>query len=155
MNPDEIATVTATGWQIHPGYIVATLVTAIGSLFALLYKRNRPEIGTEGSLYDAAVATIRRQTAELAEKDTNIAALHMTIAQLHAQRNDADTRASRATAAAEIAQEALKRAVAAAEAAAEECREMQAARNRDQQFIAQLRAALLTAGIPLPPEPVL
>lgn len=136
-------------------WIIGTLAACVSALAAYWLKRNRAEIGAEDSLYNVSVATIKRQAAELAEKDAQMAALQREMATLHQQRNEADGRASRAAVAAENAQYMAEQCRLSADQARNEARQMQRERERDRAYIVQLRAALINAGIPVPPEPSL
>ncbi len=136
-------------------WIIGTLITAVVALFGLLYKRQRPEIGVEGSLYSVALSTNQRQAEELKEKDERIKQLLLEGAALHASRNEADARAVRTKAHLEIAEEAKARMETAMVAIRKDLDDMRLQRQRDSAYIVRLQQALIAANLPVPPEPEL
>lgn len=152
--------INAAGGMIPPEefgaigkWIIGTLIAAVVFLFGLLYKRQRPEIGVEGSLYAVSIATIQRQAQELIEKDNRIKELLIEGSQLHTSRNDADARAVRAETYLQIAREDKDRMESAIEAAQKDIDEMKIQRQRDAAYIVRLQQALKEANLPIPQEP--
>lgn len=131
------------------GPLFGLLVTLAG--FAL--KRKGAEQQAEDTVYGVTAKTIARLTAEVAERDAKINQFLEDISRLSSQRNEADAHASRATVAAEIAEDSAKRASHAADAARIEIEAVRASRLRDRAYINELRAILRAAGIAIPPEP--
>ena len=134
-------------------YIGGPVLGIISLLFGLALKRKQAENATEDTVYHVSAQTIARLTLEVKDRDARITQLMADITTLSHQRNEADMYASRATVAAEIAEDSAKRASAAAQEARNEVTLMRAARMRDHSYIKLLRLTLMAAGAAFPPEP--